>query len=62
MINLLEWSNQFLWIGLQRLSMTQDKEDVFFWESNNEVTYTNWKTGEPYKVDRSFIRKNIACV
>lgn len=42
--------------------MTQDKEDVFFWESNNEVTYTNWKTGEPYKVDKSFIRKNIACV
>lgn len=56
MINLLEWSNQYLWIGLQRLSMTKDKEDVFFWESNNEVTYTNWKTGEPYKVDKSFIR------
>lgn len=50
-INLLEWSNQYLWIGLQRLSMTQDKENAFFWESNNEVTYTNWKTGEPYKGD-----------
>ncbi|XP_052701321.1 macrophage mannose receptor 1-like [Crassostrea angulata] len=47
-INLLEWSNQYLWIGLLMQSMTKDKGGEYLWESNNEVTYTNWKTGEPF--------------
>lgn len=36
--------------------MIKDKEGEYFWESNNEVIYINWKIGELFiKVDKLFI-------